>query len=89
MADLIAILAPGLQYSLIVLAIKLWLGTTLPFDDVTIAFLILGSIGIVLWHRKELSQIGEAMGTPGLPLGGVGNRVLWSGCPARTVAWSG
>jgi len=56
MADLIAILALGLQYSLIVFVIDLWLRNTLPFTEVTITFLILSSVGIVLWHRKELSQ---------------------------------
>lgn len=56
MADLIAILTLGLQYSLIVFVTNLWLRTTLPFSAVTVAFLILGSIGMLLWHRKKLSQ---------------------------------
>jgi hypothetical protein len=56
MADLIAILALGLQYSLIVFVINLWVRTTLPFSAVTITFLILASIGIVVWRREKLAQ---------------------------------
>lgn len=63
MGDLIAIVALGLQYSLIVFVINLWLRTTLPFSTVTISFLILGSIGMVLWHRKKLSQTVKRWGT--------------------------
>ncbi len=47
MADLIAILVLGLQYSLIVLIINLYLRTPLPFAVVTIIFLVLASIGTV------------------------------------------
>ena len=56
MADLIAILVLGLQYSLIVLIINLYLRTPLPFAVVTIIFLVLASIGIGLWHREKFSQ---------------------------------
>jgi hypothetical protein len=54
MANLIAIVALGLQYSLIVFAANLWLRRTLPFGAVTISFLILASIGVAIWHRKNL-----------------------------------
>jgi hypothetical protein len=63
MADLVAIVALGLQYSLIVFLINLWLRTRLPFSAVTITFLILGSIGMLLWHRKKLSQTVKQWGT--------------------------
>ncbi len=63
MADLIAIVALGLQYSLIVFVINLWLRTTLPFSAVTITFLILAGLGMLLWHRKELSQTVKRWGT--------------------------
>src|SRR5438094_9986477 len=55
-ADLITILVLGLQYSLIVLIINLYLRTPLPFAVVTIIFLVLASIGIGLWHREKFSQ---------------------------------
>jgi hypothetical protein len=44
MADLIALLALGLQYSLIVFVINLWLRPRLPFAGVTISFLILEAL---------------------------------------------
>jgi hypothetical protein len=56
MADLIAILVLGLQYSLIVFVIVLYLRAAIPVAAVTIVFLVLASISIVLWHRKEFSQ---------------------------------
>jgi uncharacterized membrane protein (Fun14 family) len=62
MADLIAILALGLQYSLIVFVINLWLRTTLPFSAVVITFLILASIGVVLWRREKLAQTAKQWG---------------------------
>ncbi len=79
MADLIAIVALGLQYSLIVFVINLWLRTTLPFSAVTITFLILAGLGMLLWHRKELSQTVKRWG-PHLPhLSGRHNHMLgWS-----------
>src|SRR5258708_34146924 len=63
MADLIAIVALGLQYSLVVFAVNLWLRTALPFSAVAITFLILASIGMLLWHRKKLSQTAKQWGT--------------------------
>jgi hypothetical protein len=63
MADLIAIVALGLQYSLIVFVINLCLRTTLPFSGVTITFLILASVGMLLWHRERLSQTVKQWGT--------------------------
>jgi len=56
MADSIAIAALGLQYSVIVLVVDSWLGSTLPFSVVAICFLVIGSVGLLLWHRKTLSQ---------------------------------
>jgi|SRR5579884_1048505 len=56
MADLIAILALGVQYSMVVVAILLLNRTTLSPLLLTIAFLILAAIGFVLWHREEPSQ---------------------------------
>jgi hypothetical protein len=56
MADLIAIIILGLQYSLVILIINMWFRIALPFRAVAIGFLILASIGGVLWHRLKLSQ---------------------------------
>jgi hypothetical protein len=55
MADLIAILALGLQCSLIIVAVNFWVSTTLSFVE-AISFPILVIVGLVLWHRKEFSQ---------------------------------
>jgi hypothetical protein len=63
MADLIAIVVLGLAYSLIVFVIGLWLRTTLPLAEVMIAFLILASIGVVLWHRKKSPQTTKQWGS--------------------------
>ena len=56
MADLIAILALGLQYSLIIVVVNFWFRTALPFVELAIAFLILIIVGLVLWHREEYPQ---------------------------------
>jgi hypothetical protein len=56
MADLIAIVMLGLQYFLVVLVVNSWLGTALTFSIIAITLLILTSIGLLLWHRKKLSQ---------------------------------
>jgi hypothetical protein len=55
-ADLIAILALGLQYSVIISIIDLYLGTALPFALVMVIFLVLASVGIALWHQEKFSQ---------------------------------
>lgn len=56
MADLIAILALGLQYSLIVLLIDLYNPAPVSFAAVMVVFLVLVSIGIVLWHGKTFAK---------------------------------
>ncbi|MGH9743059.1 MAG: hypothetical protein ACRD51_12000 [Candidatus Acidiferrum sp.] len=56
MADSIAILALGLQYSLILLIINMFFRVPLSFAAATIAFLALAVIGLALWHRKSPPQ---------------------------------
>ena len=56
MADIIALLALGLQYWLIIFLIRAWFHMTLSFVEVAIAFLILVCIGIVLWHGDTFAQ---------------------------------
>jgi hypothetical protein len=56
MSDIIAILALGVQYLLIVLAINWSLSAKLSFAEIVIVFLILASVGIALWHRKTFAQ---------------------------------
>jgi len=56
MADIIAILALGLQYSVIVLVTNSFLRTPLPLVAVTIIFLVLVIIGIALWHRETFAK---------------------------------
>lgn len=54
MADLVATLTFGVQYFVIVLVFNFVFGTGVPFVEVAIIFIILASIGIVLWHRQDL-----------------------------------
>jgi hypothetical protein len=54
--DLIAILALGLQYFLLILLLKLRPAIPLPLAAVIVVFLVLVGIGIVLWHREKLAQ---------------------------------
>jgi hypothetical protein len=61
-ADLIAILSLGLQYSLIISIIDLYLRTELPLVLVMIGFLALAAIGIAIWHKKKASQSAAAWG---------------------------
>lgn len=56
MADVIAVLVLGVQYSLIVFLISFWFRIIPPFAELTIPFLILTSVGLVLWHLKRFSQ---------------------------------
>jgi hypothetical protein len=77
MADLIGTMVLGIQYSLIVFIVNLWLRTTLPFGAVTVGFLILGSIGMVLWHRKKFSQPVKKWGS--LAAGSVGLGIAFFG----------
>jgi hypothetical protein len=63
MADLIALVTLGLQYALLVFAANLWLGSTLPFSGIGVTFAVLAVIGMLLWHRKELSPTVKKWGT--------------------------
>lgn len=62
MADTIALLALGLQYFLIAFLIRWWFRTPLSAIELAIAFLILASIGIVLWHRDTFARTTKEWG---------------------------
>jgi hypothetical protein len=51
MSDLIAILAVGLQYWLIILIIDWYHGRVLPVSISVAVFAILVAVGLALWHR--------------------------------------
>jgi hypothetical protein len=63
MADSIAIVTLGLQYALIIIVGDLWLGASVPISVVAVTFLILTSVGLLLWHRKGLAQTAKQWGT--------------------------
>lgn len=56
MADLIAILAIGLQYWLIVSIIDFYFGRALSIGIVVAIFAILASVGLAVWHKKKSWQ---------------------------------
>ncbi len=56
MADLIAIIVLGLQYSLIISIVDLYLPVHLPFGLALVVFLALASLGTAFWHRKKFSR---------------------------------
>lgn len=56
MASLIAVVTLAQQYPLVVVLVNSWHGAALPFSITAISFLILASIGLLHWHRNELSQ---------------------------------
>ena len=53
MADLIAILAVGLQYWLIFFIVYLCFGNLMPIGGVVAIFAILASVGLAFWHKRE------------------------------------
>jgi hypothetical protein len=53
MADLIAVMVLGVQYSLIILAVEWYLGTKLPPEILIAVFLAYAVAGIAIWHKKK------------------------------------
>lgn len=56
MANLIAILILGLQYSIVILVIDLTIDRPLPLWLALAVFLLLASIGILVWEKKKSSE---------------------------------
>ncbi len=56
MADLVAVATLALHYLLVVFLVNSWRAAALPFSIAAISFVILAGIGLLHWHRNELSQ---------------------------------
>jgi hypothetical protein len=56
MANLLAILALGLQYATVILVIDLFVGKALPLWAIVAIFVVLVIAGFVVWNTKESAE---------------------------------